>query len=156
MPKNEIIKLLEQIVDKKTNKTLKNLEAIKRVSILTNKVVDVEIVLPSLDNADEIKRTVAKIVKLDLEYPGLKINIKQDEASKELEKVKKQTIKYLAIASGKGGVGKSTVAANIAYAFRRLGKRVGIIDVDIYGASIPFVFDMKIEQIGRASCRERV
>jgi len=147
MPKNEIIKLLEQIVDKKTNKTLKNLEAIKRVSILTNKVVDVEIVLPSLDNADEIKRTVAKIVKLDLEYPGLKINIKQDEASKELEKVKKQTIKYLAIASGKGGVGKSTVAANIAYAFRRLGKRVGIIDVDIYGASIPFVLNMDIKPL---------
>jgi len=65
MPKNEIIKLLEQIVDKKSNQTLKELEAIKRVSILTNKVVDVEIILPSLDNADEIKRGIAKIVKLD-------------------------------------------------------------------------------------------
>lgn len=48
----------------------------------------------------------------------------------------------IAIASGKGGVGKSTVAANIACAMVKLGKKVGLLDLDIYGPSMPIVLDL--------------
>ena len=51
--------------------------------------------------------------------------------------------KVIGVVSGKGGVGKSTVAANIAYALTRLGKKVGIIDADIYGSSIPQILEME-------------
>jgi len=53
----------------------------------------------------------------------------------------------LAIASGKGGVGKSTVSANVAAAFRRAGARVGLLDADIYGPSIPTLLNLENHQM---------
>ena len=53
----------------------------------------------------------------------------------------------IAVASGKGGVGKSTVAANLAIALAKTGAKVGLVDADIYGPSVPIMFDVADEQV---------
>lgn len=62
------------------------------------------------------------------------------------EKRKLEGLKsVIAIASGKGGVGKSTVAANLAVAFKKIGKKVALLDGDVYGPSIPKMFGIESE-----------
>jgi len=87
-----------------------------------------------------LKRAIAKVVKLDLGYKGLKLAVTQ--AAEKGSKPEPKT-QYITITSGKGGVGKSTVAGNLAVSFARLGLKVGLLDADIYGPSLPRVFNIK-------------
>ena len=75
-------------------------------------------------------------------FGDIEIEIKVVEEKTALSKVKH----IIAVASGKGGVGKSTVAANLAIALARANQRVGLIDADIYGPSVPMMFGLGNEQ----------
>ncbi|MCL2559231.1 MAG: Mrp/NBP35 family ATP-binding protein [Turicibacter sp.] len=88
-----------------------------------------------------LSRQIAKVVKIDLGFKGLKLSIEQTAASIPSDESVAGT-KYITITSGKGGVGKSTVAGNLAVALARLGQKVGMIDADIYGPSLPKVFGL--------------
>jgi ATP-binding protein involved in chromosome partitioning len=89
----------------------------------------------------------------DLVYEKAKItvNVKVDAPTKSAPNViKGKTIpgiqNIVAVASGKGGVGKSTVTANLAVTLAKMGFKVGILDADIYGPSVPIMFDVEAEK----------
>jgi len=82
------------------------------------------------------KRTLTEV------FGEVNIEIKVVEEKTALSKVKH----IIAVASGKGGVGKSTVAANLAIALARANQRVGLIDADIYGPSVPMMFGTESER----------
>jgi len=85
----------------------------------------------------QITRDIAKIVKIEHGFSGVKLSIEVPVVKKERPTTKTQ---FITVTSGKGGVGKSTVAANLAVSLARLGKKIGIIDADVYGPSLPKVF----------------
>ncbi len=139
MTNYEILKKdIENLIDPGFQKTLGEVEALKKLTIGPTGVVEVIIALKQLGTKDEqdFKIALTKLVKITHKFPGIKIEFVRNDFIPKGEK----RIIYLGIASGKGGVGKSTVTANLAYALTRLGKKVGIIDADVYGATIADIY----------------
>uniref|UniRef100_UPI0032B30919 Mrp/NBP35 family ATP-binding protein n=1 Tax=Candidatus Karelsulcia muelleri TaxID=336810 RepID=UPI0032B30919 len=99
-----------------------------------------------LNNLNEKKKIESKIKKCI--YKNIDKNIKIKIISNIKEKKYINNIKnIIVIASGKGGVGKSTISANIALTISNLGFKVGLLDADLYGPSIPLMFDIENEKI---------
>lgn len=134
---------LLDLVDTSLNKTLRETNGLYNIEE-ANGVLNLTIAIGKIGGEDEanLKNAIVRLVKLNLGYPGVKL--KFVDINNIMPTVKR---KIITIGSGKGGVGKSTVTANIALALKRLGKKVGIIDADIYGPSIPNVMELEMKDV---------
>lgn len=145
--KERIVTALAGITLPGSKETLSDKGALQNVQVFDKQVdVDVQLANPTLQARKALESQIkTTLQQLDAALE-VKVNIRVTAPPKP-EPIKGQPIlgidNIIAIASGKGGVGKSTVTANLAIALAQKGCKVGILDADIYGPSIPLMFDME-------------
>jgi ATP-binding protein involved in chromosome partitioning len=151
LDRKEILKALETITIAGEGKNMVESGAVKNVITFGDEVlVDLVVSTPAMHikkrAEDDIKKIIHEQFSPDV---VVKVNIKV-EVTENPNQIKGKAIpgisNIIAVASGKGGVGKSTTTANLAVTLARMGFKVGVLDADIYGPSMPIMFDVENEK----------
>jgi len=154
--KKAVLEALENITVPGEGQNMVESGAVTNVQVFGDEVeVDLTIKNPSLQARKKTEVEILKIIHEKVYAKAkIKINLKVDAKATAkptgMQEIKGKPIpgiqSIIAVASGKGGVGKSTVTANLAVTLAKMGFNVGVLDTDIYGPSMPIMFDVALEK----------
>ncbi|WP_249219812.1 Mrp/NBP35 family ATP-binding protein [Chitinophaga sp. HK235] len=150
MTKEQILQALSNVEEPDLGKDLVTLNMVKDIEIDGNKVkFTVVLTTPACPLKDLIRNACVNAIHMMVSKEAevevvmtANVSSRRKDGGAVLSNVKN----IIVVASGKGGVGKSTVAANLALALGRDGARVGLMDADIYGPSVPIMFGLRGER----------